>query len=73
MNEVLFQETAKLSKPVPPEKVIDLHKKFLAPSLETSKYPPKLHKTWGTIVFMIAIYLSFNIFISDCRGYFFSI
>ena len=57
MNQVLFQETAKLSKPVPPEKVIDLHNKFLAPSLETSKYPPKLHKTWGTIVFMIVIHL----------------
>ena len=44
MNQVLFQETAKLSKPVPPEKVIDLHEKFIAPSSETSKYPPKLKK-----------------------------
>ncbi len=57
MNQILFQETAKLSKPVPPEKVIDLHEKFIAPSSETSKYPPKLHKTWGTIFFMIVIHL----------------
>ena len=57
MNQLLFQETAKLSRPVPPEKVIDLHKKFLAPSKQSSKYPPKLHKTWGTIVFMLVIHL----------------
>ncbi len=57
MNRLLFQETAKLSRPVPPEKVIDLHKKFLAPSKQSSKYPPKLHKTWGTIFFMLAIHL----------------
>ena len=57
MNQLLFQETAKLSRPVPPEKVLDLHQKFLAPKSNSSKYPPKLHKTWGTIVFMLAIHL----------------
>jgi len=57
MNQLLFQETAKLSRPVPPEKVLDLHQKFLAQKSNSSKYPPKLHKTWGTIVFMLAIHL----------------
>ena len=57
MNQLLFQETAKLSRPVPPEKVIDLHQKFLAPSKQSSKYPPKLHKTWGTIFFMLVIHI----------------
>jgi len=57
MNKLLFQETAKLSRPVPPEKVIDLHKKFLAPNKQSSKYPPKLHKTWGTIFFMLVIHI----------------
>ena len=57
MNKLLFQETAKLSRPVPPEKVIDLHQKFLAPTKQSSKYPPKLHKTWGTIFFMLVIHI----------------
>ena len=57
MNKLLFQETAKLSRPVPAEKVINLHKKFLAPTKQSSKYPPKLHKTWGTIIFMLVIHL----------------
>ena len=57
MNSVIFQETAKLKKPVPAEKVSELHYKFLAPSSHSKKYPPRLHKTWGTIFFMIAIHL----------------
>ncbi len=56
MNQILFQETAKLKRPVPPEKVIDLSNKLLAPSEHSTKYPPRLHKTWGTIFFMIAIH-----------------
>ncbi len=57
MNSVIFQETAKLKRPVPAEKVSELHYKFLAPSSHSKKYPPRLHKTWGTIFFMIAIHL----------------
>ena len=57
MNSVIFQETAKLKKPVPADKVAELHYKFLAPSSHSKKYPPRLHKTWGTIVFMVAIHI----------------
>ena len=32
MNSVIFQETAKLKKPVPAEKVIELSEKLLEPS-----------------------------------------
>ena len=56
MNQDLFQETAKLKRPVPPEKVIDLSNKLMSPSRRSSLYPPRLHKTWGTIFFMIAIH-----------------
>ena len=57
MNSVIFQETAKLKKPVPAEKVLELSDKLLEPSSHSKRYPPRLHKTWGTIVFMIAIHL----------------
>ena len=57
MNSIIFQETAKLKKPVPAEKVIELSDKLLEPSSHSKKYPPRLHKTWGTIVFMIAIHI----------------
>ena len=57
MKSVIFQETAKLKRPVPAEKVSELHYKFLAPSNHSKKYPPRLHKTWGTIFFMVAIHL----------------
>ena len=57
MNSVIFQETAKLKKPVPAEKVIELSEKLLEPSNHSKKYPPRLHKTWGTIVFMVAIHM----------------
>ena len=57
MNSVIFQETAKLKKPVPTEKVIELSEKLLKPSSHSRKYPPRLHKTWGTIFFMIAIHI----------------
>ena len=57
MNSVIFQETAKLKKPVPAEKVIELSDKLLEPSSHSKRYPPRLHKTWGTIFFMIAIHL----------------
>jgi len=57
MNSVIFQETAKLKKPVPAEKVIELSEKLLEPSSHSKKYPPRLHKTWGTIVFMVAIHI----------------
>ena len=57
MNSVIFQETAKLKKPVPAEKVIELSDKLLEPSSHSKKYPPRLHKTWGTIVFMVAIHI----------------
>ena len=57
MNPVIFQETAKLKKPVPSEKVIELSEKLLEPSSHSKKYPPRLHKTWGTIVFMVAIHI----------------
>ena len=50
MNSVIFQETAKLKKPVPAEKVIELSEKLLEPSSHSKRYPPRLHKTWGTIV-----------------------
>ncbi len=56
MNPVIFQETAKLKKPVPPEKVIELSDKLLKPSSHSKIYPPRLHKTWGTIIFMVAIH-----------------
>ena len=32
MNSVIFQETAKLKKPVPAEKVVELSEKLLEPS-----------------------------------------
>ena len=57
MNSVIFQETAKLKKPVPAEKVIELSEKLLEPSSHSKKYPPRLHKTWGTIGFMVAIHI----------------
>ena len=57
MKSVIFQETAKLKKPVPAEKVIELSDKLLEPSNHSKRYPPRLHKTWGTIFFMIAIHL----------------
>ncbi len=57
MNSVIFQETAKLKKPVPAEKVIELSEKLLKPSSHSTKYPPRLHKTWGTVVFMAAIHI----------------
>ena len=57
MNSVIFQETAKLKKPVPAEKVIELSEKLLEPSSHSRKYPPRLHKTWGTIVFMVVIHI----------------
>ena len=57
MNSVIFQETAKLKKPVPAEKIIELSEKLLEPSIHSKKYPPRLHKTWGTIVFMVAIHI----------------
>ena len=57
MKSVIFQETAKLKRPVPAEKVSELHYKFLAPSSHSKKYPPRLHKTWGTILFMLAIHI----------------
>jgi len=57
MNSVIFQETAKLKKPVPAEKVIELSEKLLESSSHSKRYPPRLHKTWGTIVFMIAIHI----------------
>jgi len=57
MNSVIFQETAKLKKPVPAEKVIELSEKLLEPSSHSKRYPPRLHKTWGTIVFMVAIHI----------------
>ncbi len=57
MNSVIFQETAKLKKPVPAEKVIELSEKLLEPSNHSKRYPPRLHKTWGTIVFMVAIHI----------------
>ncbi len=57
MNSVIFQETAKLKKPVPAEKVIELSEKLLEPSSHSKKYPPRLHKTWGTIVFMVVIHI----------------
>ena len=57
MNSVIFQETAKLKKPVPTEKVIELSEKLLEPSSHSKRYPPRLHKTWGTIVFMVAIHI----------------
>ena len=57
MNSVIFQETAKLKKPVPAENVIELSDKVLEPSSHSKKYPPRLHETWGTIVFMVAIHI----------------
>ena len=57
MKSVIFQETAKLKKPVPAEKVIELSDRLLEPSSHSKRYPPRLHKTWGTIFFMIAIHL----------------
>ena len=57
MNSVIFQETAKLKKPVPAEKVIELSEKLLEPSSHSKRYPPRLHKTWGTIVFMVTIHI----------------
>jgi fatty-acid desaturase len=57
MNSVIFQETAKLKKPVPAEKVTELSEKLLEPSKHSKKYPPRLHKTWGTIAFMVAIHI----------------
>ena len=57
MNSVIFQETAKLKKPVPSEKVVELSEKLLEPSSHSKRYPPRLHKTWGTIVFMVAIHI----------------
>ena len=57
MNSVIFQETAKLKKPVPAEKVIELSDKLLEPSSHSKKYAPRLHKTWGTISFMFVIHL----------------
>jgi len=57
MNSVIYQETAKLKKPVPAEKVIELSEKLLEPSSHSKRYPPRLHKTWGTIVFMVAIHI----------------
>jgi len=57
MNSVIFQETAKLKIPVPAEKVIELSDKLLEPSSHSKRYPPRLHKTWGTIVFMVAIHI----------------
>jgi len=57
MNSVIFQETAKLKKPVPAEKVTELSEKLLEPSSHSKRYPPRLHKTWGTIVFMVAIHI----------------
>ena len=57
MNSVIFQETAKLKKPVPSEKVLELSEKLLEPSSHSKKYPPRLHKTWGTIVFMLVIHI----------------
>ena len=45
MNSVIFQETAKLKKPVPAEKVIELSEKLLEPSSHSKRYPPRLHKT----------------------------
>jgi stearoyl-CoA desaturase (delta-9 desaturase) len=57
MNSVIFQETAKLKKPVPAEKVLELSEKLLKPSSHSKKYPPRLHKTWGTIFFMVAIHI----------------
>jgi len=57
MNSVIFQETAKLKKPVPSEKVIELSEKLLEPSSHSKRYPPRLHKTWGTIVFMVSIHI----------------
>ncbi len=57
MNSVIFQETAKLKKPVPAERVLELSAKLMEPSIQSKKYPPRLHKTWGTIVFMITIHI----------------
>ncbi|MBO8207263.1 acyl-CoA desaturase [Prochlorococcus marinus XMU1406] len=57
MNSVIFQETAKLKKPVPAEKVIELSEKLLEPSSHSKRYPPRLHQTWGTIVFMVSIHI----------------
>ena len=57
MNSVIFQETAKLKKPVPAEKVIELSEKLVEPSSHSKRYPPRLHQTWGTIVFMVAIHI----------------
>jgi len=57
MNSVIFKETAKLKKPVPAEKVVELSEKLLEPSSHSKRYPPRLHKTWGTIVFMVAIHI----------------
>ena len=57
MNSVIFQETAKLKKPVPAERVLELSAKLMEPSSHSKKYPPRLHKTWGTIVFMIIIHI----------------
>ena len=57
MNSIIFQETAKLKKPVPSEKVLELSEKLLEPSSHSKRYPPRLHKTWGTIVFMVAIHI----------------
>jgi len=57
MNSVIFQETAKLKKPVPAEKVVELSEKLLEPSSHSKRYPPRLHKTWGTIFFMVAIHI----------------
>ena len=57
MNSVIFQETAKLKKPVPAEKVIELSEKLLEPSSHSKRYPPRLHKTWGTIVVMVTIHI----------------
>ena len=39
MNSVIFQETAKLKKPVPAEKVIELSEKLLEPSSHSKRYP----------------------------------
>jgi len=57
MNSVIFQETAKLKKPVPAEKVLELSEKLLEPSSHSKRYPPRIHKTWVTIVFMVAIHI----------------
>ena len=57
MNSVIFQETAELKNPVPAKKVIELSEKLLEPSSHSKRYPPRLHKTWGTIVFMVAIHI----------------